>query len=190
MTFDRLVASGLASIPSSCTWSPALPSRSLAATMLAVVSGQMVVHSESVKARITTLPRKALSDTGCPNWLVSRKSGAAPLIEVPVSRFGLSAAACAWAAGLICPPLPWAPLPWEPPLPAPPQAARPSTATAAPAAISRARAAPMPTPTPCRSLTISILPRAPPARRAAGVKGRRRARTAETPESRLRNPAE
>jgi len=25
--------------------------------MLAVVSGQMVVHSESVKARMTTLPR-------------------------------------------------------------------------------------------------------------------------------------
>src|SRR5579859_2105206 len=62
--------------------------------MLAVVSGQTVVHSESVNARMMTLPRNWLSDIGWPNWLCSRKSGAGLLpSEEPRSRFGLSIAA-------------------------------------------------------------------------------------------------
>ena len=66
--------------------------------MLTVVSGQTVVHSESTKARTTTLPRNWLSDMGWPNWLTSRMSGAARLpSEVPGSRSGLAAAACACA---------------------------------------------------------------------------------------------
>ena len=48
---------------------------SLAAVWIAM-SGQMVVHSESAKARMTTLPRNWLSDIGWPNWFTSRKSGA------------------------------------------------------------------------------------------------------------------
>jgi transposase len=68
--------------------------------MLAVVSGQMVVHCESVNARITTLPRNWRSDIGWPNWLTSRKPGAGPpLSEVPVSRSGFAA-----AAARACPP--------------------------------------------------------------------------------------
>jgi len=57
--------------------------------MLAVVSGQMVVHCESVNARMTTLPRNWRSDVGWPNWLTSRKPGAgcAPS-EVPGSGPG------------------------------------------------------------------------------------------------------
>ncbi len=98
--------------------------------MLAVVSGQMVVHSESVKARITTLPRNALSETGCPNWLVSRKAGRRdPLIAVPGSRFGLAAAEFCGrhhglAAGLAAAGRGWARLV--------PQAARAAAAASAP----------------------------------------------------------
>src|SRR6266487_3364116 len=88
------MASGLASTPSSCTWLPAGPSSCLASSMLCVVSGQTVVHSESSNASMTTLPRNWLSDIGWPNWLRSRKSGAAfPPSEDPRSRLGLSIAA-------------------------------------------------------------------------------------------------
>src|SRR5512140_1686590 len=62
--------------------------------MLCVVSGQIVVHSESSNASMTTLPRNWLSDIGWPNWLRSRKSGAGLLpSEDPRSRLGLSIAA-------------------------------------------------------------------------------------------------
>src|SRR6478735_2384868 len=88
------MASGLASTPSSCTWLPAEPSSCLACSMLWVVSGQTVVHSESSIASMTTLPRNWLSDIGWPNWLRSRKSGAClPPSEDPRSRLGLSIAA-------------------------------------------------------------------------------------------------
>src|ERR1700761_6627242 len=88
------MASGLASTPSSWTWLPAGPSNCLASSMLCVVSGQTVVHSESSKDSMTTLPRNWLSDIGWPNWLCSRKSGAGLLpSEEPRSRFGLSIAA-------------------------------------------------------------------------------------------------
>src|SRR6266516_5934827 len=88
------MASGLASTPSSCTWLPAEPSSCLACSMLCVVSGQTVVHSESSNASMTTLPRNWLSDIGWPNWLRSRKSGAGlPPSEDPRSRLGLSIAA-------------------------------------------------------------------------------------------------
>ncbi len=81
-------------MPSSCTWLPAGPSSCLASSMLCVVSGQTVVHSESSKASITTLPRNWLSDIGWPNWFRSRKSGAGLLpSEEPRSRLGLSIAA-------------------------------------------------------------------------------------------------
>ncbi len=69
--------------------------------MLCVVSGQTVVHSESSKASITTLPRNWLSDIGWPNWLTSRKSGAGtPPRELPRSRFGLASAALAAQAAV------------------------------------------------------------------------------------------
>src|SRR5271169_39734 len=72
--------------------------------MLCVVSGQTVVHWESVKARITTLPRNALSEIRWPNWFVSEKSGAAmPPSGDPGSRFGLAAACCADPAIGCCP---------------------------------------------------------------------------------------
>src|SRR6266487_994000 len=100
------MASGLASTPSSCTWLPAGPSSCLASSMLCVVSGQTVVHSESSNASMTTLPRNWLSDIGWPNWLRSRKSGAAfPPSEDPRSRLGLSIAAVfgPWDDGLPAP---------------------------------------------------------------------------------------
>src|SRR5438270_13106326 len=88
------MASGLASTPSSCTLLPAGPSSCLASSMLCVVSGQTLVHSESSKASMTTLPRNWLSDIGWPNWFRSRKSGAGlPPSEDPRSRLGLSIAA-------------------------------------------------------------------------------------------------
>src|SRR5689334_252820 len=88
------MASGVAATPSSCTWLPAGPSSCLASSMLCVVSGQTVVHSESSKASMTTLPRNWLSDIGWPNWFRSLKSGAGfPPSEEPRSRFGLSSAA-------------------------------------------------------------------------------------------------
>src|SRR6266550_792292 len=88
------MASGLASMPSSCTCLPAGPSSCLASSMLCVVSGQIVVHSESSNASMTTLPRNWLSDIGWPNWLRSRRSGAGlPPSEDPGSRLGLFIAA-------------------------------------------------------------------------------------------------
>src|SRR5215469_10934087 len=88
------MASGLASTPRSCTWLPAGPSSCLACSMLCVVSGQTVVHSESSNASMMTLPRNWLSDIGWPNWLRSRKSGAGvPPSEDPRSRLGLPIAA-------------------------------------------------------------------------------------------------
>src|ERR1700728_5041408 len=72
--------------------------------MLCVVSGQMVVHSESATASITTRPRNWLSDITWPNWFVSLMSGAdwSPSVE-PRSRFGLaSAAAIAEALPACC----------------------------------------------------------------------------------------
>ncbi len=86
-------------MPSSCTWSAAAPSSSLASSMLAVVSGHTVVHCESVNARMTTLPRNWRNDIGWPNWLTSRKSGASAEPGVlPGSRSGLAAAARALSA--------------------------------------------------------------------------------------------
>src|SRR6202035_5699363 len=98
MTSDTLIASGLASTPSNWTELPALPSSSFASTIDCVVSGQTVVHSESSKDRMTTLPWNWLSDIGWPNWLTSLTSGAGLLLsEVPVSRLGFAiAAAFAW----------------------------------------------------------------------------------------------
>ena len=61
------VAVGLASMPRSCTREAAAPSMARASTIAVVVSGQIVVHSESLKARITTLPRNDRSETGLPN---------------------------------------------------------------------------------------------------------------------------
>src|SRR5690348_11122993 len=62
--------------------------------MLCVVSGQTVVHSESSKPSMTTLPRNWLSDIGWPNWLTSLKSGAGLLPSgLPRSRLGFSSAA-------------------------------------------------------------------------------------------------
>jgi len=62
----------------------------LASSMLCVVSGQTVVHSESSNDSMTTLPRNWLSDIGWPNWFVSRKSGAgSDPSEEPRSRLGL-----------------------------------------------------------------------------------------------------
>jgi hypothetical protein len=42
------------------------------------VSGQIVVHSASLNASRTTLPRKESIDTGRSNWSVSVKFGAVP----------------------------------------------------------------------------------------------------------------
>ena len=79
---------------------PALPSIAFASSIAVVVSGQIVVHSESLNARITTLPRKSCSDTGWPNWSVSVKSGAGPDSAVPGSRYGFvaSASPARWSA--------------------------------------------------------------------------------------------
>src|SRR6185437_13412837 len=101
------MASGLASTPSSCTLLPAGPSSCLASSMLCVVSGHIVVHSESSKASMTTLPRNWLSDIGWPNWLTSLKSGAGlSPSEVPRSRLGFSSAAAfaefAWEGAEPC----------------------------------------------------------------------------------------
>ena len=77
--------------------------------MLTVVSGQIVVHSESVNARMTTLPRNWLRDIGWPNWLTSRNPGAArPPSEDPGSRSGLAAAvrACPVSAWPVTFPVP------------------------------------------------------------------------------------
>ena len=88
------MAVGFASTPSSWTESPALPSSSFAKTIDCVVSGQTVVHSESLKARMTTRPRNWLSDIGWPNWLTSLMSGACkPSSELPRSRLGFCRAA-------------------------------------------------------------------------------------------------
>ena len=57
------VALGLASTPTSWTCDPADPSIALASSIAVVVSGHMVVHSESLKPRITTLPRKLRRET-------------------------------------------------------------------------------------------------------------------------------
>src|ERR1700722_6061195 len=100
ITSDTLIASGLASTPSSWTESPALPSSSFASTIDCVVSGQTVVHSESLNARMTTRPRNWLSDIGWPNWLTSLMSGAfLPSSELPRSRLGFCMAA--WLAALM-----------------------------------------------------------------------------------------
>src|SRR5215831_20184590 len=94
ITSATLVACGLASTPSSRTSFPAVPSSCLASTMLCVVSGQTVVHSESSNPSKTTLPRNWLSDIGWPNWLVSVKSGAGDVPRsVPRSMFGFDCAA-------------------------------------------------------------------------------------------------
>ena len=69
------VASGLAPIPTSSTPEAAGPSRAFAWSMAVVVSGQMVVHSGSLKESTTTLPRMELSETRLPNWSVSEKPG-------------------------------------------------------------------------------------------------------------------
>src|SRR5579859_6222680 len=62
--------------------------------MLCVVSGQTVVHCESSKPSMTTLPRNWLSDIGWPNWLTSLMSGAgAEFSELPRSRLGFISAA-------------------------------------------------------------------------------------------------
>jgi hypothetical protein len=61
------VAARLASIPSSATRDEADPSIAFASSIAVVVSGQIVVHSESVNARITTSRRKDRSDTRLPN---------------------------------------------------------------------------------------------------------------------------
>src|ERR1700683_3045454 len=99
-TSATLMASGLASTPSSCTLSPAAPSSCLASSMLCVVSGQTVVHSESSNDSMTTLPRNWLSDIGWPNWLTSLMSGAGwEFSELPRSRFGVISAAA--EAGLV-----------------------------------------------------------------------------------------
>src|ERR1700677_4440604 len=80
--------------------SPALPSSSFAKTIDCVVSGQTVVHSESLNARMTTRPRNWLSDIGWPNWLTSLMSGAfMPSSELPRSRLGFCMAA--WLAALM-----------------------------------------------------------------------------------------
>src|ERR1700722_9434308 len=92
------MASGLASTPSSCTWSPAAPSNCLASTIDCVVSGQTVVHSESSKDSMTTLPRNWLSDICWPNWLTSVRLGAGlSPAEEPRSRLGFSIAASLFA---------------------------------------------------------------------------------------------
>src|SRR5260370_12531000 len=71
--------------------------------MLCVVSGQTVVHCESSKPSMTTLPRNRLSDIGWPNWLTSVMSGAGrEFSELPRSRFGFISAAL--EAGLACMP--------------------------------------------------------------------------------------
>src|SRR5215467_12331302 len=94
ITSATLVACGLASTPSSRTSFPAVPSSFLASTMLCVVSGQTVVHSESSNPSITTLPRNWLSDMCWPNWFVRLISGAGWLFsDVPRSRLGLASAA-------------------------------------------------------------------------------------------------
>ena len=90
--------------------------------MLSLVSGQTVVHSESVNATITTLPRKSLSDMRWPNWFTRLKSGArTPPRDEPGSRSGFAAA---WAALPVARPVD--PAPSEPELPplADPQPAR------------------------------------------------------------------
>jgi AcrR family transcriptional regulator len=62
-----------------------------ASTIAVVVRGQIVVHSESLKARITTLPRNDRSETCLPNWSVSANPGAWPDRLVPGSSSGLFA---------------------------------------------------------------------------------------------------
>lgn len=56
-----------------------------------VVSGHMLVHSESTKASTTTFPRNWLSDVGVLNWLVRVKFGAGlPCSGVPGSMLTLN----------------------------------------------------------------------------------------------------
>jgi hypothetical protein len=62
-----------------------------ASTIAVVVRGQMVVHSESLKARITTFPRNDRSEICLPNWSASAKPGAWADKLVPGSRSGLFA---------------------------------------------------------------------------------------------------
>ena len=111
--------------------------------MLDVVSGQMVVHFESVKARITTLPRNALIEIAWPNWLVSRKSGAGAFSTVPGSRSGLAAAEC--SAAVIEPPP--AELPLVGLVPQAARAAAAASAVATPAARASAAGRHVPFPT-------------------------------------------
>ena len=72
-----------------------MPSIALASSIAVVVNGHTVVHSESLNARMTTLPRNECSETGCPNWSASEKSGATPDTGVPGSRSGFVASASA-----------------------------------------------------------------------------------------------
>src|SRR5215471_16946894 len=94
MASDTLMALGLASTPSNCTWLPAAPRSCLASSMLIVVSGHTLVHCESTNERMTTLPRNWLSAMRWPNWLTRWMSGVScPFSELPVSRAGLLTAA-------------------------------------------------------------------------------------------------
>src|SRR5206468_11015866 len=67
-----------------------------------VVSGQIVVHSGSLKERTTTLPRSERKETRLPNWSVSVNAGAAALSGTPGSRFGFAGGGAAiGAAGAV-----------------------------------------------------------------------------------------
>src|SRR4029077_1177002 len=133
MTSATEVASGLASTPSSWTLLPAAPSSWRAATMLTVVNGHTVVHSESTNARMTTLPRNCRSDIRWPNWLSSVMPGAGCLpSELPVSRAGLVAAACPWLP-------PAAPEPAWRAAPAQPASSTSASSTGASATLADAR---------------------------------------------------
>src|SRR5450755_3229457 len=130
--------------------------------MLRVVSGQIVVHSESVKARITTLSRNWLSDTGWPNWLTSRNPGAAsPPSGVPGSRSWLAAAAPA------CPPGACAAGAATAPEPAPHAVTASSPAMAAAAHGTRRRIRP-PGLLPFTAVILPCAGQAGPARRGLG----------------------
>ena len=66
------------------------PSNSFACSSAVVVSGQIVVHSGSLKETTTTLPRNERSETRWPNWSVSVNPGATPFSGVPGSSSGFA----------------------------------------------------------------------------------------------------
>ena len=72
----------------------------MASSIAVVVSGQIVVHSESLKSSSVTFPRNERSETGRPNWSDSVNPGAGrPDSAEPGSNEGFNASAFDGDAG-------------------------------------------------------------------------------------------